>query len=54
MKNVCDALGVSRSRQYERRSQPPKRRARYCKKESDLELLGDIQSILHSPVKVTA
>jgi transposase InsO family protein len=46
MKNVCDALGVSRSGQYESQSRPPKLRERYRKKPSDTVLLDDIQAIL--------
>lgn len=46
MKNVCDALGVSRSGQYESQSRPPKPRERYRKKTSDNSFLEDIQAIL--------
>jgi len=46
MKNICDALDVSRSAQYDALSHPPKPRERYRKKDSDTELLGHLQAIL--------
>lgn len=46
MKNVCDALGVSRSGLYESLSHPPKPRQRYRKKPTDIDLLAEIQAIL--------
>lgn len=46
MKSVCDALGVSRSQQYDRRARPAKPRPRYSKKASDESLLPEIQKVL--------
>lgn len=46
MKSVCDALGVSRSQQYETQTRPPNRRPRYGKKSSDESLLPEIQKVL--------
>lgn len=46
MKSVCEALGVSRSQQYESRVHAPKARERNRKKPGDAALLPELQAIL--------
>lgn len=46
MKNICAALGVSRSAQYESQNNPTQPRKRFRKKPADVQLLGEVQAIL--------